>query len=733
MKKSIIHCQILFLISFLGIIFFTQRANAETFVSGIIEEDTTWTLANSPYIVTGNILVKENVTLTIEPGVVVKFEKHPDPWKGYYIWVDGTLVAKGTPDQMITFTSNSQTPSPGDWGAIHFSPISTDWDEANATGSVIEYAIIEYGGSSQGGGEQEIRVAPITISDSSPLIKNNIFRFTAGQFLRIFSGSPKIISNKFQGSGESERETIPIFGGNPYFEGNELIRGGGFYIGGGTPIITRNNIIANLGYIYSGGIRIDGGSPEITYNNIVNNSKNGIAIIYCDGECNPLIRYNNIFNNKFSIYLSSTNKDIEASNNWWGTTSTSSIEALIYDQKDDYTLGKVNYEPFLTEPASGTPPIDTIPPSPPTEISFQITPCSERYPYYKAFEIIWKNPPEEDLFSIRIYRSFIENEIGELVAEYFDIREERGIYNPPLYSVELDKTYYFTLKAVDIWGNESSGEQIEILVPSCDPVPPSLPTNVKVENISTENELKLKISWTNPPDEDLAGFRLYRSDQYVIDYSIWNGSILSKLKEIPENQNAIICEENDYCYISPNATSIVDNYNLQNGIKYYYYLEPFDTSGNYPRSISREDFAVSGIPQYPPTAGIQVRSIIWIKNFALPDNTYLNGWKVKFEITVNDPEETQLQFKLADWTSGANKISTINNTKISLIDLKSESEIVSAMNVGTEYEHMTPLTLVDKDPNTPGIQAEFYVWIKIPTNTPAGIYTTFYGIRTQKP
>ena len=48
-------------------------ASGPTYVSGIILSDTTWTVADSPYIVTGNILVKNGVTLTIEPDVAVKF------------------------------------------------------------------------------------------------------------------------------------------------------------------------------------------------------------------------------------------------------------------------------------------------------------------------------------------------------------------------------------------------------------------------------------------------------------------------------------------------------------------------------------------------------------------------------------------------------------------------------------------------------------------------------------
>lgn len=80
---------------------------AQTNVTGTISSNTSWTLVNSPYVVTGNIIVSNGITLTIDSGVVVKFNS------GRSLSVYGTLDA-----QYATLTSNLASPAAGDWGQI---------------------------------------------------------------------------------------------------------------------------------------------------------------------------------------------------------------------------------------------------------------------------------------------------------------------------------------------------------------------------------------------------------------------------------------------------------------------------------------------------------------------------------------------------------------------------------------------------------------------------------------
>ena len=62
-----------FLATFALLFMLAVGAQADTNVSGAIAADTTWTAANSPYIVTGNVTVNAGVTLNVETGVTVRF------------------------------------------------------------------------------------------------------------------------------------------------------------------------------------------------------------------------------------------------------------------------------------------------------------------------------------------------------------------------------------------------------------------------------------------------------------------------------------------------------------------------------------------------------------------------------------------------------------------------------------------------------------------------------------
>ncbi|MEW6096900.1 MAG: right-handed parallel beta-helix repeat-containing protein [bacterium] len=90
----------------------------------------TWTTGNI-YVATNTVTVPNGLKLVIEPAVTVKFATNTS------LINYGTLLAIGTPDGTITFTSNKPTPQAGDWNSIKFSG-----DQSKGT---ISYCLIEYG------------------------------------------------------------------------------------------------------------------------------------------------------------------------------------------------------------------------------------------------------------------------------------------------------------------------------------------------------------------------------------------------------------------------------------------------------------------------------------------------------------------------------------------------------------------------------------------------------------
>jgi hypothetical protein len=92
--------------------------NASTMVSGGIFSNTTWTKANSPYIVTDTVVVFPGVTLTIQPGVTIQFAAS----KQLEVR-SGKIIAIGTAVDSIIFTSLSPA-GPATWGSVYINNLN---------------------------------------------------------------------------------------------------------------------------------------------------------------------------------------------------------------------------------------------------------------------------------------------------------------------------------------------------------------------------------------------------------------------------------------------------------------------------------------------------------------------------------------------------------------------------------------------------------------------------------
>ena len=148
-----------------------NQGNGLAIRAGTLSASGAWANTDVVYSVTGVVNVAESATLTVEPGVTVKFGDD------VYIEVFGTLKAQGTLEQQIVLTSlkddasggdtngdgESSTPAAGDWTMIRFK------DSSNDANSLVAHSVIKYAGEHRGN-----LFGAIHLEAASPTIANNV-------------------------------------------------------------------------------------------------------------------------------------------------------------------------------------------------------------------------------------------------------------------------------------------------------------------------------------------------------------------------------------------------------------------------------------------------------------------------------------------------------------------------------------------------------------------------------
>ncbi len=106
-------------------------------------EDTLWqdTVWDGEVLIDGILTVAPGVTLEIRPGTVVRFtpmDSNGDGIGEHEMFIQGRLLALGTQDAPIRFTSTAADPRPGSWGAINM--MLAEDEENVLTHCIIEHA-----------------------------------------------------------------------------------------------------------------------------------------------------------------------------------------------------------------------------------------------------------------------------------------------------------------------------------------------------------------------------------------------------------------------------------------------------------------------------------------------------------------------------------------------------------------------------------------------------------------
>ena len=263
------HKSIIFIVVLMGVSLTINKAIA-TDVGGIINTDTTWDLAGSPYVITSNVQVAEGVILTVEPGVEIS---------------NGNILV---------------------WGAF------------NAVGTTSSTIIHN----------------SVTFSSESETALINI-KFAELNYVSIF---------QYSGNGNIILEDSKI---------NYLNQ-----CGISSVASIERNVFTN-----SRGIRVNYGVAYIRNNLFYQQTEYAIRVEYDSNASVVTAEFNSFLStDRIAVKIDET-ANIISLNNYWGTTNSTVIEAMIYDRNDDLSiLNYVEYVPYLTEPHPDTPPL------PPNEI-----------------------------------------------------------------------------------------------------------------------------------------------------------------------------------------------------------------------------------------------------------------------------------------------------------------------------------------------------------------------------
>lgn len=163
-------------------------ALAQTEVSGTIESDARWTMAGSPYVVAGELVIRNGAALDIDAGVEVYMRD-----SAMLTVQAGSLRAHGTvlapvrvrPDTLL----QGGTPAPGDFGRWTFQPGAVD--------SRLEHVVFEYGNG-------------ISVQGSAPVFNFVDLRHNLGPAITIdLAASPSGSGNRASGNGVDGIEVPP--------------------------------------------------------------------------------------------------------------------------------------------------------------------------------------------------------------------------------------------------------------------------------------------------------------------------------------------------------------------------------------------------------------------------------------------------------------------------------------------------------------------------------------------
>lgn len=223
----------------------------------------TWLKSGNPYLITGDITVQNNNTLTIQPGVIIRFQGN------YELNVFGRLLAIGAPNDTIYFTA--QDTAVGWHGIRFFNSNSNSMDSSKLV--LCKFT----GGKALTTTTAEKRGGAVYCEQSSDvLIKSCVFM---NNYAAYDGGAVALINN-----------SAAIIDSCVFMYNDCGFYGGGVYIDGSNSII-RNSVFSNNNASFFGAAIAGWNSSAFRVENckVINNTSGAATGIYTAVNCSPYI------------------------------------------------------------------------------------------------------------------------------------------------------------------------------------------------------------------------------------------------------------------------------------------------------------------------------------------------------------------------------------------------------------------------------------------------------------
>lgn len=165
-------------------------------IEAFLTKDATWPMLNyfvNTYFYVG---VEGGCTLTLQPGTSIKIMNGRTFSIGKYDTQPGGLVAIGTPENPITFTSENNAPQAGDWEHIYMGP-------GTKQGTIMDNCVVEYCGEMNNTGGIYI------YNTDEPTVQNSTIRYSADYGIVTYNCTPTFSNNIFENNAKADYYQVP--------------------------------------------------------------------------------------------------------------------------------------------------------------------------------------------------------------------------------------------------------------------------------------------------------------------------------------------------------------------------------------------------------------------------------------------------------------------------------------------------------------------------------------------